>query len=355
MSESPAESAPILLSHGRFQDFEQFDEATRGWDFDFRQLDRGPLDAELLQVGVGPVVLMQARFNRRFDQRGGAPPGLRTFALAEERVDVEWCGHSVSDASLNTFSRGGEFQAVSPPGFGVHTLSVTEEQLDGVAEALGLASLPQLVDSAAQAALCEGAAVKAYRAALRRVCETVSRDPSSAQRTDLQDELQFEIPARLLQTLAAFRGPVAPPTFGARALALQRAIPYIEDHRDRPLTVREVCSAARVSWRTLDYAFREQFGVTPKAYLTALRLDGVRRELVPRQGPVKVADVANRWGFWHMGQLAADYRKQFGELPSETLRRRGWPGPARTGAQRGEALQSPAAAIGHPGGAVTPD
>ena len=63
--------------------------------------------------------------------------------------------------------------------------------------------------------------------------------------------------------------------------------------------------------------------MSPRAYLAAMRLDGVRRELVPTDPPAKVADVANRWGFWHMGQLAADYRKQFGELPSETLRRRG--------------------------------
>jgi hypothetical protein len=32
-------------------------------------------------------------------------------------------------------------------------------------------------------------------------------------------------------------------------------------------------------------------------------------------------DVANRWGFWHMGQFAADYKRQFGELPSATLKR----------------------------------
>ena len=33
-----------------------------------------------------------------------------------------------------------------------------------------------------------------------------------------------------------------------------------------------------------------------------------------------IADAANRWGFWHMGQFTADYRELFGELPSKTLR-----------------------------------
>ena len=53
-----------------------------------------------------------------------------------------------------------------------------------------------------------------------------------------------------------------------------------------------------------------------------MRLRGVRIEL--RQScsrRTRVADVAAQWGFWHMGQFAADYRRRFGELPSETLRR----------------------------------
>ncbi len=69
-------------------------------------------------------------------------------------------------------------------------------------------------------------------------------------------------------------------------------------------------------------AFLERFGVSPKAYLQALRLNGVRRVL-RRSDPLnsKVSNVANYWGFWHMGQFAADYRRLFGELPSDTLRK----------------------------------
>jgi len=33
------------------------------------------------------------------------------------------------------------------------------------------------------------------------------------------------------------------------------------------------------------------------------------------------ADVAWRWAFWHQSRFAADYRRLFGELPSETPRR----------------------------------
>lgn len=49
-----------------------------------------------------------------------------------------------------------------------------------------------------------------------------------------------------------------------------------------------------------------------------MRLARVRRQLT--EGKTTVAQAASRWGFWHLGQFARDYRLQFGELPSKTLK-----------------------------------
>jgi len=57
-------------------------------------------------------------------------------------------------------------------------------------------------------------------------------------------------------------------------------------------------------------------------FMKDYRLNGARRDLgriVSQE--TKISDVANRWGFWHLGQFAKDYRLWFGELPSETYRR----------------------------------
>jgi AraC family ethanolamine operon transcriptional activator len=67
----------------------------------------------------------------------------------------------------------------------------------------------------------------------------------------------------------------------------------------------------------------ERFGLSPALYMKARRLNGARRDLSGKhESPMKIVDIANKWGFWHLGQFAKDYRNWFGELPSNTYQRK---------------------------------
>jgi transcriptional regulator GlxA family with amidase domain len=84
-----------------------------------------------------------------------------------------------------------------------------------------------------------------------------------------------------------------------------------------------LCEAAGVSERTLQYAFKEVMGMTPVAYLTRLRLHRVRQTLrAATHRSTTVTAEALRWGFWHFGEFSRAYKGCFGELPSDTLRRK---------------------------------
>ncbi len=104
---------------------------------------------------------------------------------------------------------------------------------------------------------------------------------------------------------------------------VDRARAYLLSRPDEPVTIAELCRAIGVSRRKLQYCFQDTLGSNPLHYLRALRLNRVRRELKSDGAKVtSVQDVAARWGFWHLSHFAADYKHMFGELPSETLRRR---------------------------------
>ena len=90
---------------------------------------------------------------------------------------------------------------------------------------------------------------------------------------------------------------------------LKAALAAINDRPDDVLSVGDLCRIARASERTLHYAFTEHFGLPPAQYMKAHRLNGARNDLRrEHESSLKIADVANKWGFWHLGQFARDYR-----------------------------------------------
>jgi AraC family transcriptional regulator, ethanolamine operon transcriptional activator len=134
----------------------------------------------------------------------------------------------------------------------------------------------------------------------------------------------------LLETLLSTLGSAANAEFAPRDLTRQaysRVVQIAEDyalaHAAERLCVTDLCTAAGVSERTLQYAFKELMGITPVAYLTRLRLHRVRQALrAATHGTATVTAEARRWGFWHFGDFARAYKGCFGELPSDTLRRK---------------------------------
>jgi AraC family ethanolamine operon transcriptional activator len=88
------------------------------------------------------------------------------------------------------------------------------------------------------------------------------------------------------------------------------------------MVVSEAATQLGVPERTLRAAFQSCYGLSPVKYLRILSLHQARQLLLascPDQN--SVTQIALRVGIWELGRFARDYRKLFGELPSETLRK----------------------------------
>ncbi|MFI7420177.1 helix-turn-helix transcriptional regulator [Nonomuraea sp. NPDC049684] len=125
--------------------------------------------------------------------------------------------------------------------------------------------------------------------------------------------------ASVLTALPTNAGQAAAPG-PARPEALRRATAFIDDHADLPIGIDEIATAARVSARALQYAFRRHLGTTPLAYLRQARLARAHAELKAGSPATTVTAVAARWGFFHPGRFAQLYRAAFGCSPGDTLR-----------------------------------
>jgi AraC-like DNA-binding protein len=140
---------------------------------------------------------------------------------------------------------------------------------------------------------------------------------SPAMRAAVEDTLM----TALLELLAHNQAPRDERRAVAPA-AIRRAVDYIEAHAAQALNASDIARHAGVSTRSLYAGFAQSLGQSPMAYLKAVRLKRVRQALQEAAGSrTPVTELALAWGFGHLGQFAADYRAQFGELPSQTLRR----------------------------------
>lgn len=134
---------------------------------------------------------------------------------------------------------------------------------------------------------------------------------------------QFVITTLLLTQDSNYRARLrAPNGHGIAVGSVKRAVDYIHAHAAAPLTLADLVAASGVAGRTLHKHFRLSKGVSPMAYLRGVRLQEARKALVAGDGS-SVTEIAARWGFEHLGRFAVEYRKRFGETPSQTRRRRG--------------------------------
>ncbi|MCW4465301.1 AraC family transcriptional regulator [Glutamicibacter sp. MNS18] len=96
----------------------------------------------------------------------------------------------------------------------------------------------------------------------------------------------------------------------------------LEAHSNEDLTMGDLAEALGVSVRTLQIAVSRETGSTPSQMLRDARLRHAHQLLLEATpGSVSVTDIAERCGFGHLGRFAREYRRYFGFLPSQTLRR----------------------------------
>jgi len=173
----------------------------------------------------------------------------------------------------------------------------------------------------------DGASVRRLFDWGKKLVDTAARQPALFDhRKDRRDAAQVEMIETLLATLGTARNIEPTRADHARqsqSLVVKTAEDWALSHAHDRIYVTDLCRAAGVSERALEYAFKEVMGLTPMAYLVRLRLHRARQALLAgTHGSTTVSAVALDWGFWHFGDFSRAYKDCFGELPSDTLRRK---------------------------------
>lgn len=155
--------------------------------------------------------------------------------------------------------------------------------------------------------------------------EMVRRDPNGMSHPEARLGFERDLLEAYVDALSdnhRGRERTPPVSISRRYGVLRRIRDHIAAHRSAPIRLDELCMVSGMSRRGLEYLFKDHFGIGVNAFVRCQRLHGARRSILashPVAGLVK--RIALDWGFWHLGHFASDYRRLFGENPSDTFRR----------------------------------
>jgi AraC family ethanolamine operon transcriptional activator len=301
--------------------FEELTNIQYGWDFSVSQLSPSEEISRVNLFQTPHIGYNSFYYSPAYDQRLRAREGMLSFGLLDPDNPLTWAyDQLIPNDSLTVFPHEEDMKAASPAGFRGSGIHISEDFMTKLAERVYDRPMSVLLPTAGLYAtdpeklgvlrkeLSKWQQLETYGANLRPAI--ISRREESLALSVL-DVLVDESDIKSADSIKS-------------GGFLARSLDLIHGSELENISAAELCKQAGCSQRTLEKCFKTRFGVTPKKYIKCLRLAHVHKGLrnFDAQGFESIIELAGINGFWHMGQFAADYRRIYGELPSETLSRK---------------------------------
>jgi AraC-like DNA-binding protein len=285
--------------------------AVSGVPLQVDRLSTSTAPARFVQLGLGDVSVVAGDYGGPIHSRGVVDAHHALVGLQMNACPGHWNGHTFQQNAAWIYGPGAEHDGVGlqPTYFAVVGLPAP------LADALCDDTLP-----GGQTQVSIGAHTQSLRGVITSLLELslVTAPPSSR----LASPMAASARAALLDSLASVLRLGGSPTrldTGAAAHLVDQCIQATADLGPQPSPL-DLSALTGLTDRRIRAAFNEQFGVPVATYFRRRALHAAHRDLVAAQpDQTTVAAVATRWGFWHLGRFAQQYRDQFGVHPRTTL------------------------------------
>jgi AraC-like DNA-binding protein len=304
----------------KFSDFEALRESIKDTELDVVQIGKGPMSGEMNHFHLGTFGISAGSFSRGIRSRGNMAKDKILFATVDGGAAPGTLRHQlVKPGDLMIvgpnqeiyFSQecGSEFVNtwIDP----AELVTFLEDQKAGSSD---LVSWQDATVLAVDPAIAAGR-IEAFRTLISGMTQGA---PISDGAVGFYKRNILELLAMPILSGIAERGERLPRSAASVVRDIDR---YLIDAGARPVHISELLQVFNVSKRTLHRYFKDVMGVGVIAFARNKRLCNVHSALLKWDGVVQVKDVLREHGFLQGGQAAEDYRRLFGENPSDTQRR----------------------------------
>lgn len=288
------------------------------WRYD--QLGAGSFLGHLAEINLPDMTVFRERLNHSTRQIGAHPPGTIGVLVPWSQSGAMWANGVCMSEGQIALSDQAEVEFCTAADADYAFAVVDAAMIEDALERTGARMAPHLSRKVTIAQLPGDSGLTPHQ--LFAIAHgSLGEAPDSLHADTARRLLADQFTMELVEVLSK-AAPAEERNAALRKRVVDRARDLMLSHLEEPLSILDVCKHVGASRRKLNYCFQEVLGTTPLAYMRAIRLNGVRRDMLACADKGEgVYDIAARWGFWHFGQFSTDYKHHFGELPSHTLQR----------------------------------
>lgn len=310
---------PFSIFNNSFSNFDSFEQVTKGWDLSIKKHNKGSFQGSLLQITNEKVIISDVNIGSTLEINGVPLQGYKSFGIPKINVaPFYWRYNSLSDKTIQIYRPGSELFMINKYEMSAIDIAIEENHFNRLCSKLKLNNVHHVI-SKNEFVMCDLNLLRELQNRLAQLSNNAKKlDPSNYNL--ITNEVNYEIPILLIKALASVNQTPKISKPLARTLAIKKVVELVEEAPTDYFNLSDLSNATNVSERTLQYSFKEKFGVSPSTFIKNNKLNHIYKSL--KESSIhsnSVSDIANKYGFWHMGQFAKDYKLLFGELPSETF------------------------------------
>ena len=306
---------PHLVTIDRMQtnNYEDLSESIKGGFFKYTQLSEGAFEADILRADLGRGVIDYARINTALLADGTYPSDAITIVIlleADTNISFGGVNGRVNDfvimkengKSIASLANNAKWVSFSMQRSDLENLGVKEKfdesilYQDQTPSHLYLASV--------------------FRSVVSELLLSTEENPVNLNADHLYNYL-IETTAYMLTEGMDNESLLQEDYFQAA----EKISHFLHNHIEDDIQMVDLCREAHMSERTLQRVCQKIFNKTPRELIKVHRLNAIKKILESTvDESINLLHLSMDFGFMHQGRFAGEYKKLFGESPSQTLR-----------------------------------
>lgn len=306
------------LKQSQTHDFDEQATLLEGWNQHYAQLSSGRFRGAIVELFFDDIHLFSESTSQALRQSGKLADDVLALGIPlHVQEHGVFCGEAMQNNSIHLFSGESGFEFISPAHLTMGGIVIPRAALH---QWMSEADIASGIELSAQLRAVSPDLIRQARGFLFAMFDLCKHHPALLQSANFRNQLREATLACVADLLSKDESHAEGLSVQKRWKIVQEAQEHLRSLQDNALNIEALCRELGVSRRTLQYCFNDLVGMNPVAFLRAQRLNAARQMIKESSS---VTEAATTWGFWHFGHFSQEYKKLFGELPSDTLRRSG--------------------------------